>query len=97
MAKFLKTFTITLSGSISGGPTQEKSQFCESLQALNLHYVNDKHVNRSTEKGVIGKYDSHPNFSKLQDSHANLSRANVVVQAKVGLDESGRLHLIEIV
>lgn len=91
-SKFLTTFVITLRGSL------DSFQIDEGRRLLNLHYVGDETVNEYNENNVmVGKYDDHPNFKEMQESHYKIAMNNISLKVKVGLCKKGRLHFIKTV
>jgi hypothetical protein len=65
----------------------------EVMEILNLLYVGNKHVNRVLENGMlVGKYDDHPNFKKLVESHYAVA-GSYRLNLKMGIDKKGRLFI----
>lgn len=89
---FVATFVINVKGCLNDRQEQE------ARKQLNLHYVGDEIVNELDENNVmVGKYDDHPRYQEMLESHYELPRNVVYLKVKVGLCEEGRLHFIEIV
>ena len=71
-------------------------QINEALAALNVFHVGDPVVNEyvgDTTK-LVGKYDNHPNFKPLQESHYSVNMG-YQVEIRIGVTPEGRLEIIK--
>jgi len=86
--EILTTFTVPVSLCL------DELQRDKAREVLNLHYFNDKEINKLVDGKMIGKYDDHPRFKELQDAHYTLcghKRAKI----KIGLTTSGTFEILD--
>lgn len=74
----------------------EEIQIRKAQRAINLHYFNDEECNVYVEKdgfkGLVGKYDDHPNYKKALEASYNLNRS-YTARCTVKLFNDGKLKI----
>jgi hypothetical protein len=86
--EILTTFTVPASICL------DEFQRAKAREVLNRHYVGDAEVNKLVDGKMVGKYDDHPRFKNLQDSHYALC-GHKRIKVKIGLTTAGTFEVLD--